>query len=241
MLDRSAFVLTGLVCTIVACTPEGTRFPTDPEPATAVYGKNTTVTPTSLWKLPLDDASLGLRSDYLQSSSGYSVYEDGVCGVTGKIFVGGGSGDATLQTNNPRAKNTQCNGPRKMTVVYPVGDVVYPSGGSETMPVFVNLRNISNDTTIIGLGYENRVQRILSLNPTQTQRCDAWRWSDVGVAGDKVWVERLDASTYHVYTRDQDPVEANRIGGANRAVCTTTGQAHNLSVDLLIVSKVPLP
>ena len=241
MLNRSAFTMIGLLSTVIGCTSEGRDFPTDPAFATAVYGKNTAVTPTSLWKVPLDDANLGLRSDYLQSSGGYSVYEDAVCGVTGKIFVGGGSGDATIQTNNPRAKNSQCNGPRKMTIVYPVGDVVYPSGGSETMPVFANLRNISNDTTTIATGYENRVQRILSVNPSQSERCDAWRWSDVGIAGDKVWVERLDASTYHVYTKDQDPVEANRIAGANRAVCTTTGQAHNLSVNLLVVSKVPLP
>ena len=241
MLNRSVSFISGLLFTLVGCTSEGPDFSTDPGITTAVYGKNTVVAPTSSWKLPLDDANLGLRSDHLQSSGAYSVYADGVCGVTGKIFVGGGSGDATMQTNNPRTKNTQCNGPRKMTVVYPVGDLVYPSGGSETMPVFLNLRNISNDTTVIASGYENRVQRILSLNPSQSQRCDAWRWSDLGVAGDRVWVERLDATTYHVYTKDQDPVEANRIAGANKAVCTTTGQAHNLSVNLTVVSSVPLP
>lgn len=240
MLNRSA-VLIGLLSTVVGCTSEAPELSTAPTPDAPAYARNTVVPPTTSWKLPLDDSNLGLRSDRLLNNGVFSVYEDGVCGVTGKIFVGAGSGDATLQTNNPRAKNGQCSGPRKMTVVYPVGDIVYPSGGSETMPVFVNLRNISNDATIISAGYANRVERTLSLNPTQTQRCDAWRWSDDGFAGDKVWVERIDATTYHVYTKDQDPVEANRVAGANRAVCTTTGQAHNLSVNLFVVSKVPLP
>jgi hypothetical protein len=184
-------------------------------------------------------------SDGKSADGTYSLYDDGVCGVRAQIFTGGGSGDATMQTNNPRVKDARCvDYPRKMRVVYPAGDPAYPNGGTETLEVFVNLRNISNATTTIPVGYDSRVRRILSLNPPQTERCDAWRWASVvnGVtyAADFVWVERMeDMRTYHVYTADRDPVEANRVAGANRAICTTTGATHHLSVDLYVVSDAP--
>lgn len=236
----SLALLAGTTLVITGCQPETTA-PALVPPTAPLFGKNTATNATSVWKLPIQAAGLGLVSDGRQSDGIYSTYEDGVCGVTGKIFTTG-SGDATIQTNNPRAKNTTCQTARTMTAVYSVGDPVYPDGGTETMLVFVNLRNISNATTTIGVGHLNRVQRILSLNPTQTERCDAWRWSDEGVAGDKVWVERVNTTTYHVYTkdRDPDPVAAEASAGLNRAVCTTTGQWHNLSVDLYVVSKQAL-
>jgi len=197
--------------------------------------------PTASWRIPLADNGLGLVSDGAFGDGTYSVYDNGVCSVTTKIFTAG-SGDATLQTNNPVGKTKGCGG-RAMTVRYPVGDPVYPNGGSETMPVFLTLHNISNSTTTISIGYANRVERQLSLNPTQNERCDAWRWSSVQVPGDYVWVERISSTTYHVYTkdRDPDPVLAAANAANNRAVCTTTGQSHHLSVDLYIVANQALP
>jgi hypothetical protein len=196
----------------------------------------------STWKLPLNSTGLGLRSDGLQNDGVYSSYETGVCSVSGGIF-NGSSGDGTLQTNNPTAKSRTCSG-RTMTVVYPTGDPVYPAGGTETMLVFLNIHNISSQTTIIPVGYGNRVLRQLSLNPTQKQRCDAWRWANNStLPGDFVWVERMDATTFHVYTKDRDPdaALAAASAGLNKAVCTTTGQTHHLSVDLLVVAKEALP
>lgn len=211
------------------------------QPGEPLYAKPTgeggTSNPNTRWRLPLDGAGLGLVSDGREQENGFSKYEHGVCGVTGTIFVGTGSGDATLQTNNPRAKDTKCVA-RKMTVVYPVGDPVYPNGGTETMLVFLNLRNILNNTTDMDVGKPEL--RILSLNPTQTERCDAWRWSNethnnVTHTGDKVWVARLadvnGKRRYHVYTQDRGPTA---VAGANRATCTTTLQNHHLSVDFYI-------
>ncbi len=201
----------------------------------------TVTTTPSMWKLPINSAGLGLTSDGAQSDGTYSVYDDGVCGTSSQIFTGG-SGDGTLQTNNPTGKTRGCSG-RAMTVVYPVGDPVYPNGGSETMLVFLNVHNISNATTTIQVGYANRVERQLGLNPTQKQRCDAWRWTNTSVPGDNVWVERINSTTYHVYTKDRDPDPAVAAANAanNKAVCMTTGQAHHLSVDLYVVSKQSLP
>ena len=196
----------------------------------------------SSWMLPLNSTGLGLRSDGAQSDGTYSVYSDSVCSVSSAILEGG-SGDAIMQTNNPTRKQRTCSG-RTMTVVYPPGDVVYPNGGTETMLVFLNIRNISNLTTTIPIGYANRVERQLALNPTQTERCDAWRWANTAsIPGDYVWVERMSLTTYHVYTKDHDPdptIAAANVG-KNKALCTTTGQMHHLTVDLYVVAKENLP
>lgn len=201
--------------------------------------------PTTSFKIPVASSGLGLVSDnrLLDATGGFSVYESGVCAVAGQLFVGPGSGDATIQTNNPTRKSSLCQTGRTMTVVYPVGDPAYPQGGSETMLVFMNIRNISNATTIIQPGYANRVLRNLALNPSQKERCDAWRWSDENAAGDKVWVERMDSITYHVYTRDRDPDPAAAVvaAGTNKALCTTTGQYHNLPADFYVVVSEPQP
>jgi len=196
----------------------------------------------STWKLPLNSAGLGLKSDGLQNDGVYSAYDNGVCSVSSGIF-NGSSGDGTMQTNNPAAKVKNCSG-RTMTVAYPAGDPVYPAGGTETMAVFLNIHNISNVSTIIPVGYGNRVLRQLALNPTQRERCDAWRWANTStLPGDYVWVERVNATTYHIYTKDRDPdaTLAAANAGLNKAVSTTTGQTHHLSVDLYVVAKEALP
>jgi len=112
------------------------------------------------------------------------------------------------------------------------------------MAVFLNIHNISNVSTIIPVGYGNRVLRQLALNPTQRERCDAWRWANTStLPGDYVWVERVNATTYHIYTKDRDPdaTLAAANAGLNKAVSTTTGQTHHLSVDLYVVAKEALP
>ncbi len=111
------------------------------------------------------------------------------------------------------------------------------------MLAFLNVRDISKSTTLIQFGYANRVLRGFALNPTQRTRCDAWRWTDNSFPGDMVWVERVSPSTYHVYTKDRDPNPAVAALNAqnNRAICTTTGQTHHLSVDFFIVSKDLIP
>lgn len=233
------------VCVLAGCQPDVTAPENAKAPPTLAFGKSTVQIATATWKLPLNTSGLGLISDGQFSDGTSSVYDDGVCGVTTRIFnaTGSGSGDATLQTNNPTAKANGCaQYPRKMSIVYPAGDPQYSSGGTETMAVFLNVRNIANPTTVIPIGYANRVQRHFAVNPSQATRCDAWRWSS-DLSSDDVWVERMDVRTYHVYTkdRDPDPVVAALRAGENRATCTTTGVQHRLSVDFLIVAKQDMP
>ena len=239
MYMKSRFII-AIAALISACS-ESTS-PSNPSISPSLGKMPAPSNATSTWKLPMVTAGLGLTSDGRESDGTFSNYSDGVCGVTSTIFTDG-SGDATVQTNNPRAKNSTCQSARTMTLVYGAGDPTYPNGGTETMEVFLNLHNISNSTTTIAVGYANRVERQLGLNPTQRERCDAWRWTNTSVPGDPVWVERIDATTYHVYTKDRDPDPALAAANAtnNKAICTTTGQAHHLSVDLYVVSKQSLP
>src|SRR5688500_1005667 len=153
MRGTSLFTLFGCALAVVACSDPSPLEPGLIQPPEAPVFAKPVADPGPLWRLPLDDAGLGLVSDRRQQSGIFSVYEDGVCGVTGKIFTGG-SGDATLQTNNPRQKNTTCQTARTMSLVYPTGDPVYPAGGVETMLVFVNPRNIPYSITTHGSGYE---------------------------------------------------------------------------------------
>ena len=236
MFGRMKVPVLFLLGLITACTADTTAPDATTSSLAPLLGKVVApANPTAAWKIPLSSAGLGLVSDRLfpDATTTYSLYEDGVCSVTTRIFYYGGSGDATLQTNNPTAKIRTCAG-RTMSVVYPVGDVVYPGGGVETMQVFLNIHNIANDTTTIPVGAT--VERALALNPTQTERCDAWRWGTLA-GGDDVLVQRLDARTFHVFTKD---LGTNPIPGANRAICTTTNQAHHLSVDLYVVSSSDL-
>ena len=135
------------------------------------------------------------------------------------------------------ARAEQC-----LSFIRPV-TLAYIGGGTETMLVFLNLLCISNETTSIAIGYSSRVEHPLSLNPTQKERCDAWRWTTNSTyAGDKVWVERVSVTRFHVYTKHRDPDPALALANAqnNRAVCTTTMQAHRLSVDLYIEASGPV-
>ena len=232
--------LLGMVLLVAGCSD--TTSPV--QPSEPLYAKPTgeggTSNPKTIWKLPFGtDTGLGLVGDgYYPDGTTLSNYEDGVCGVTSTIFLDG-SNDGTMQTNNSRHKPRNCNPyalsiyPRKVTVVYPAAEARQP----ETMEAFLNARNIGT----IPAG--QRALRILSLNPTQTERCDAWRWSDethnnVTHTGDKVWVERLadvdGKRRYHIYTQDRGP---NPVAGANKATCTTTLQNHHLSVDFFIHEK----
>lgn len=236
MFDRSQFPFFAGIFLLVGCNELSTSPQISSTALVPSFGKVVAPTnPAATWKVPLSSSGLGLVSDglFADPTSTYSLYDNGVCSVATQIFYYGGSGDATLQTNKPTAKTRGCAG-RQMSIVYPVGDVVYPNGGVETMQVFINLRNIANDTTTIPIG--STVQRAMAVNPTQTERCDAWRWGSLA-GGDNVLVNRLDATTYHVFTQDRGP---NPVAGANRAVCTTTGQTHNLSVDLYVVSSFAL-
>lgn len=116
--------------------------------------------------LPLADAGLALTSDGQYGDGTYSVYANGVCGVTGTIFATtqkSNTGDAVIQTNSS-TRGKSCS--RTFTLRY-------PGGFTEAVPSFNNLRALQNTTTIIPIGAT--VKRLLILNPgaiVTGSRCD---------------------------------------------------------------------
>jgi hypothetical protein len=186
--------------------------------------------PTPTWIYPLDDAGLGVRSDHLYSDGSNSVYADGVCNVSTRIFAttaASNSGDATLNTTGA---NGRCL--RHFTFAY-------PDGYSETLPSFNNLRLLENTTYSIPIG--TTAERQLHMGSDQisnvASRCGGLVWGvgalgQTAVGSDSVLVTRLDPSTWHVVS--QPPPH-------NLAWCKTTGELFAMPVDFTLVSNLPLP
>jgi hypothetical protein len=185
--------------------------------------------PTPTWIYPLNDAGLGVRSDHLYSDGSNSVYADGVCNVSTRIFAttaASNSGDATLNTG----ANGRCV--RHFTFAY-------PDGYSETLPSFNNLRILENTTYSIPIG--TTVERQLHMGSDQisnvASRCGGLVWGvgplgQTAVGSDSVLVSRLDASTWHVVSQPAPH---------NLAWCKTTGELFAMPVDFTVVSNRPLP
>jgi hypothetical protein len=218
-----------LITAIVACADQVSS--TAPAPATsASLGRGGPTDPTTTWYFPLDDATLAVRSDHLYAAGASSVYDNGVCGVAGKFFATtelSNSGDATMQTDNPKVTDRKCVAyPRKLTIVY-------PDGPSSTNAVFVNLRGIANTTYAIPIG--STVKRALHINIGDA-RCGALHWSNMysgsPVPGDSVLVTRVDARTWSV-TSQPSPND--------QAYCGNAGTTIHLPVSLTVISSYPLP
>ena len=169
------------------------------------------------------DAGLSVQHD------GNPEYANGVCGVTAKIFAttaASNSGDATMQTNNPRAKDRSCQ-VRTLTIDY--GDGSAP----QTSTVFINVHEIANTNFQIAIG--QTVTRALNINEA---RCGGLAWRSTLADGtdtdgaDPVNVTRVDESTWLV---------ASQPYPDNEAYCRGTGQKHNIDVRFTIVSSYPLP
>ena len=202
---------------VVAACHEGTEQPSAPllGPVALAKAPPPPPDPKTTVKLPLDVTGLSVRSDGLYGDGVFSRYTDGVCGVTAAILVGG-SGDAIMQTNNPKAADRRCvNAPRTWTLAY-------DDGVTETIPVFVNLHEIQNASYTIPVGAT--VKRRFGINPTQTTRCDRLVWGEVG---DSVLVTRSATNTWEV--RSQDAPN-------DRAWCSTTGVMHHMPVRFVITT-----
>lgn len=150
------------------------------------------------------DAGLGVQHD------GNPEYANGVCGVTAKIFAteaASNSGDATMQTNNPRAKDRNCT-QRTLTIVYDAND-------SETGPVFMNVREIHN--TNVQIPVDGFAYRMLRVNVGS--RCDGLEWAAVKVT-------RVAANEWLVESE-----------GDHQALCRATTAVYTIPVRFTIVSS----
>jgi hypothetical protein len=192
--------------------------------------RSTVSDPTATWKIPLADANLALKSDHAYGDGTYSLYANGVCNVSGKIFAttaASNSGDATLQTST--ATKGKCG--RLITLAY-------PDGYTESIAIFANLHELENTSYAIPIG--STVTRRLVLDggviPNSTSRCGKLHFGvgpigDRGVGSDSLLVTRVDASTWQV---------KSQAAPNDKALCENNGQIYEMAMSFTIVSSYPL-
>ena len=189
--------------------------------------------PTSTLYFPLDDASLGVKSDHLFVSGTSSAYAQGVCGVDSKIFAtteASNSGDLVMQTDNPTYRDHKCSAyPRKLVIDY--GDGTAPRAST----VFVNLRDLERENDPadqISIGGS----RIRGLHVNES-RCgglvyQAQLGDGTSTNGaDSVIVTRTAADTWVVTTQPAPN---------DKAYCKGDGLLYHIPVNFTIVSSRPL-
>ena len=175
--------------------------------------------PAASFGFPLDATGLAVKSDSRYGDGTNSIYDNGVCNVSAKIFATtqySNSGDATMQASSQRS----CT----RTLSWSYGD-----GLTEQGTVFLNLNQVENSTYAITSG--QTVPRRFVLNPTVLGRCDKLIYGVPG-SSDSVLVTRVNASTWNVRTAPYPN---------DRAYCDTNGQSYHMPLRFVLVSHTALP
>lgn len=216
------FLLLPALALLVACDPTATT-PTESVNAAAKPGSPSD--PTATWKIPLADAGLGFAGDGQYGDGTHSVYGNGTCGVSTRIFAttsGSNTGDATIQTG--RSKNCQ----RRFTLRF-------PDAYTEVVPSFNNLLRLQNTSVSIPIGASESRRLIvspgaLSNNPSRCGRLIFGANGAVGAGSDSVQVTRLDAQTWQVASQ-----------GSQLAWCEANGNLYQMPVSFVVLSSAALP
>jgi len=223
---RRLIVVTSLSVIALGCTSDRVTSPLRPDAAQLAKPVGP-VDPTASFLFPIDDGTLGVKSDHLYVSGTSSVYANGVCGVDSKIFSTtqlSNSGDAVMQTDNPQWADRKCaNYPRKVYIDY--GDGTGPHAST----IFMNVRDLEREndpTDILPVGGS----KLTGLN-LQESRCGALVWRPVQQDGtvtgaDNVLLTRTAADTWTVTTQ-----------GNQLAYCKNTGQLLPITARFTIVTS----
>ena len=231
-MTMSARVIPLLIASVAvaACSTESPGPASLTAPPSANSRTKSTSNPTATWEFPVSDAGLSVKSDhtFLDGTGTYSVYANGVCSVSSTIFYGG-SGDNTIQFSYPKGKS--CG--RTWTVDY-------PDGYSETLAYAGGVQVLENSSYSIPIGEtvlrHFRFGAASNGNPFPS-RCSQGLVFGPGGANpapgsDSVWVHRVDASTWDVYS--QAPPN-------DYAYCVDNQQTYEMQVSFRMVSSSPLP
>ena len=229
MPGRRTFVILALLA-ISGCAEQSTS--PDARRIDRSAARSPSVTdPTATWLIPLVDASLSLRSDHANGDGTYSVYANGVCGVSTTILAtteksSTPSGDATI-TFGAKGKCA-----RRITLAYPDGAV-------ESVGSFNNLNTLESPTFAIAIG--QTVKRRLVVNPSQinsnSSRCGTLYFgpqlrTGPSVGGDSVLVTRMNDSTWQVQSQPAPN---------DHAYCEANGQLYEMPVSFVVVASRKLP
>jgi hypothetical protein len=181
--------------------------------------------PTVTWMVPLADAGLALKSDrkLADATGSYSVYADGVCGVTTWVEMA-----ATDPFPGFAHLNTTGNGrsvcSRSLTLVYPDGTTEAQGGMTQ--------RGLEDFTNLIAPG-DTQLRTLAILPAVSRSRCGRVLFGQgsqgAGVGSDSVLVTRVDVRTWHVRSNFD----------RNLALCENTNQLYHIPVDFLIVADDP--
>ena len=221
------------ILTLVACTAESPtashRPNLRPNETFAAAKVLSPPNPTPTWKIPLADPTLAFRSDGTNGDGMYSIYGNGACDVSTVIFEGG-SGDATINTAKGKCI-------RKFSLAY-------PDGSSELVQSFNNLNQLETASFAIPIG--TTTERRFVINPsvwTNNSRCDRLSFgqlgpnSTLGLGSDSVLVQRIDARTWHVYSKPDDADGTPH----NVAMCEKTGELLRMPIDVTVVASADQP
>jgi hypothetical protein len=221
-MSHARFLLLPALAILVACDPTTT---TVTEPTRAAARPGSPSDPTATWKIPLADAGLGFASDGLYGDGTHSVYANGVCGVSARIYAtpaGSNTGDATIQTS--KSKNCQ----RRFTLRF-------PDAYTELVPSFNNLLQLQNTSVTIPIGASESRRLIvnpgaLANNPSRCGRLIFGANGVVGASSDSVLVTRVDAQTWQVASQ-----------GSQLAWCEADGNLYAMPVSFVVVASTALP
>lgn len=235
-----AISIAGAIAVLAAgcsANSDSAGFPAAPQAASLAKSPAPT-DPTATFWFPLADASLGLQSDHLAPyiHGDSSAYADAVCGVDAKIFAtaaASNSGDATIQTDNPKYADRRCaDYPRKLHIVLrdDAGNVATQLSST----VFMNVHDVENTTDIIAIGDSVFHGFTLGEDP----HCNGLRWTlvmpdQVTPSGaNQVIVKRTSLNTWVVSTQAYPN---------DKAYCLGDGQLYHVPVRFTIVASRALP
>jgi hypothetical protein len=202
-MHAGASVTAALVSILMAGCADFSASPTSLDQRHALFGKAAASQDiATTFTLP-NDASLALRGDgkYL-NLDGQSEYANGVCGISSKIFIDNGGGDAIMYTSDPKHADRRCiNYPRNVFV------------GGETNALVeaqLFLEGLNTPGAEIPVG-ESR-DLVFAITPSSGP-CGRYNFA-INPGGDRVSVTRTAVSTWVVRTKPAPN---------NRAICMSDG------------------
>jgi hypothetical protein len=190
-------------------------------PHAASDAKSVSSNAAATFWLPLPSSTLSVKGDGLFPDGSFSKYANGVCGVTATIFAPNPTQDAVMQTDNPQAGDRKCVAygssvvPRKLTVDY--------GNGIESNPVTMNVHDMGS----VGVGVTDL--RFLGIGFRGTSRCNKLQFGGPE-GGDKVWVTRTSATSWHVYS------QASPLTSAVCVNATGNTLYSNMNVDFVVTT-----
>ena len=225
---RSRVTAAALVALTLAGCSERSRLPVE-GPSFARPGSED---PRATVEYPTDDAAFKIRSDHraLSSNGSASIYDDGACGVSTKIFANG-SGDVVMDPDADYVAGRdqrRCGPARAVTIIFdqPVDGGPLRSNPVATGGFFQNFNELWQMPIGVELetqgGFNGAGCNILRFRPDPGGSGNAYPGSD------KLLALRLDATTWRVRSKPYPD---------NKAWCDAEARLYHLAFEVTVRVK----